>query len=80
MTWPSTASLPTAAFPSPPSGVGRFEHLPTIEAAIRYWSLVRDQAIGADEIERERTAAALVASYEGAREVLMRGPLAHAAG
>ena len=32
-------------FPQPPAGVARLEHLPTVEASIRYWEAIRVQAI-----------------------------------
>ena len=32
-------------FPSSPDGVSRMEHLPTVEASIRYWEAVRVDAI-----------------------------------
>jgi hypothetical protein len=46
------------------------EHLPTIEAGIRYWEAVRVWARRAHDAHRERTAAGLRLSYEAARYAL----------
>jgi len=43
------------------------EHLPTIEASIRYWEAVRVQAIRSHDIGLEWTAMGLKLSYELAR-------------
>jgi hypothetical protein len=45
-----------ARFPSTPDGIGRKEHLPTVEACIRYWEAVRVNAIRTGERSRELTA------------------------
>ena len=54
-------------YPSTPDGVCRKEHLPTVEACIRYWEAVRVDAIQTGEPFRELTAMALRSSYEQAR-------------
>jgi hypothetical protein len=46
------------------------EHLPTVEASIRYWEAVRVQACRAGQPELELTAMALRCSYEQARQEL----------
>ena len=51
-------------FPQPPPGTSRIEHLPTVEASIRYWESARDRAITARDHARERTAMGLRRSYE----------------
>jgi hypothetical protein len=58
-------------FPLTPDGVGRKEHLPTVEACIRYWEAVRVDAIRTGETSRELTAMALRSSYEQARQELI---------
>jgi hypothetical protein len=58
-------------FPSTPDGVGRKEHLPTVEACIRYWEAVRVNAIRTRERSVELTATALRSSYEQARQELI---------
>jgi hypothetical protein len=55
-------------FPQPPPGIPRMEHLPTVEASIRYWEAVRDRAISA----RERTAMGLRRSYEAVLAALSK--------
>ena len=61
-------SLPP--FPISPDGVGRMEHLPTVEACIRYWEAIRVYAIRARNPALERTATSLRSSYEHALEQL----------
>jgi len=46
------------------------EHLPTVEASIRYWEAVRVQALEARQPALEWTAMALRDSYEQARREL----------
>jgi hypothetical protein len=48
------------------------EHLPTVEACIRYWEAVRLQAIQAGKAGLEWTATSLRSSYEQAREELKK--------
>ena len=36
-------------FPKSPDGIARLEHLPTVDASIRYWEAVRLHAIRADQ-------------------------------
>ena len=57
-------------FPSVPDGIGRLEHLPTVEASIRYWAAVRVLAIETQQPALEWTAMSLQDSYEQAREKL----------
>jgi hypothetical protein len=57
-------------FPSSPEGIARLEHLPTVEASIRYWEAVRVHAIEARQPTLECTAMALQDSYEQARQEL----------
>ena len=58
-------------FPSPPDGVARMEHLPTVEASIQYWEAIRVHAILTNQAALEWTADALRCSYEQARQELM---------
>jgi hypothetical protein len=58
-------------FPSSPDGIARMEHLPTVEASIRYWEAVRVEAMRARQPELELTAMGLRCSYEQARQELM---------
>jgi hypothetical protein len=46
------------------------EHLPTVEASIRYWEAVRLQAIRARNDRLVRTALSLRLAYEAARAQL----------
>jgi hypothetical protein len=55
-------------FPVSREGLARMEHLPTIEACIRYWDIVRVHAIRACDPALEWTASALLSSYEQARQ------------
>ncbi len=57
-------------FPSPPDGISRMEHLPTVEASIRYWEAVRVHAIQAGQPALELTAIGLLSSYEQVRREL----------
>lgn len=57
-------------FPSSPNGIGRMEHLPTVEAGIRYWEAVRVRATEADDLALELTAFGLRSSYEQAHHEL----------
>ena len=57
-------------FPSAPDGIARMEHLPTVEASIRYWEAVRVRAFESRQPAMELTAMALRDSYEQARQVL----------
>jgi hypothetical protein len=59
-------------FPSTPDGVGRMEHLPTIEACIRYWDAVRVSAIRTGERALILTAMGLLSSFEQARQELLK--------
>jgi hypothetical protein len=60
------------SFPQPPPGTPRMEHLPTVEASIRYWEAVRDRAIRARDHARELTAMGLRRSYEAALAALTK--------
>jgi hypothetical protein len=61
-------------FPPSPSSVPRRDHLPTVEASIRYWDAVRVRALRSGDDDRVRTATALKLSYEEAhRELTARG-------
>ena len=64
-------------FPAPPDGIARMEHLPTVEASIRYWDAVRLHAIRVHEPALELTAMALRDSYEQARRELTDGEQPH---
>lgn len=57
-------------FPISPDGVSRMEHLPTVEASIRYWEAIRAHAIREGQPDLELTATALRDSYERARQEL----------
>jgi hypothetical protein len=57
-------------FPTPPEGIARLEHLPTVEASIRYWEAVRVQAIRAGQLALELTAMGLRSSYEAVHQEL----------
>jgi len=57
-------------FPEAPSGVPRMEHLPTIEASIRYWEAIRLLAIRSRDPALKRTATGLKLTYEAARNQL----------
>jgi hypothetical protein len=57
-------------FPSSPDGIARMEHLPTVEASIRYWEAVRINAMRAGEPALEWTAMGLRCSYEQVRQEL----------
>jgi hypothetical protein len=50
------------------------EHLPTVEASIRYWEAMRVLAISKRDHARERTAMGLRRSYEAARAALTKPP------
>jgi hypothetical protein len=58
-------SLPV--FPQAPSGVSRKEHLPTVEASIRYWEAIRLMAVRENDPGLEQTATGMKLSYEEAR-------------
>jgi hypothetical protein len=55
-------------YPQPPPGHARLDHLPTVEASIRYWEAVRVRAIRSHNHALERTALGLRLSYETARQ------------
>jgi hypothetical protein len=55
-------------FPAAPAGVDRMEHLPTVEARIRYWNAVRRHAIRTSNLGLELTARNLQTAYEEARQ------------
>jgi hypothetical protein len=57
-------------FPSSPEGIARMEHLPTVEASIRYWEAVRVYAIETRQPALELTAIGLRSSYERALQEL----------
>jgi hypothetical protein len=57
-------------FPSSPDGIPRMQHLPTVEASIRYWEAVRVHAIREGQPSLESTAMGLRCSYEQARQEL----------
>ena len=57
-------------FPSSPDGIARMEHLPTVEASIRYWEAVRVYAIETRQPALELTAVGLRSSYEQALQEL----------
>ncbi len=57
-------------FPRSPDGIARLQHLPTVEASIRYWEAVRLHAIRVREPVLELTAMGLRSSYEQALQEL----------
>ena len=57
-------------FPLSPEGIARLEHLPTVEASIRYWEAVRLLAISASQPALEWIAMGLRESYQQARQEL----------
>jgi hypothetical protein len=59
-------------YPQPPSGVARLDHLPAVEARVRYWEAVRVRAIRSRNHGLERTATGLRLSYEAARQFLLK--------
>lgn len=59
-------------FPSPPQGVDRRKHLPTIEAAIVYWEAVSRYAWDVGDDSLLETANGLKESYEEARTELSK--------
>jgi hypothetical protein len=59
-------------FPSPPQGVDRRKHLPTIEAAIVYWEAVSRYAWDVGDDSLLETAKGLKESYEDARAELSK--------
>ena len=59
-------------YPQPPPGIARQDHLPTVEASIRYWEAVRIRAIRSHNRDLERTAMGLRRSYEAARHALLQ--------
>ncbi len=63
-----TDSLPP--FPPSPSDIPRREHLPTVEASIRYWDAIRVRALRAGDHGLAETATGLKLSYEEARREL----------
>ena len=64
-------------FPVSREGLARMEHLPTIEACIRYWDIVRVHAIRACDPALEWTASALLSSYEQARQEQKKSEPSH---
>jgi hypothetical protein len=66
----SNGDLPP--FPSSPEGVARMEHMPTIEACIRYWEAIRSHAIQTRDPALEFIAIGLRAAYEEARHELTK--------
>ena len=59
-------------YPQPPPGVSRLDHLPTVEASIRYWEAIRGHAIKTENRDLEQSAASLRLSYEAARRELLK--------
>ena len=57
-------------FPSSPVGIARLEHLPTVEASIRYWEAIRELAISARQPALEWIAMGLRESYQQVRQKL----------
>jgi hypothetical protein len=55
-------------YPSPPLGVLRSQHMPTIEASISYWESVRARALAEGDHNLVRTATGLRLSHEAARQ------------
>jgi hypothetical protein len=49
------------------------QHLPTVEASIRYWEAIRLEAAHQNDFARQRTAGGLRLSYEAARRELLKG-------
>jgi hypothetical protein len=57
-------------YPSPPPGTSRRDHLPTVEASIRYWKAIETRAAETHDRALMRTAAGLRLSYEAIRNKL----------
>jgi hypothetical protein len=66
----SSEELPP--YPSPPQGVDRRKHLPTVEAAIAYWEAVGQYAWDIGDDSLLETANGLKESYEEARAELSK--------
>jgi len=58
-------------YPNPPPGTSRLDHLPTVEASIRYWEAIGARATETDDRAVMKTAAGLKLSYEAVRNALL---------
>jgi len=58
-------------YPNPPPGISRLDHLPTVEASIRYWEAIEARATEINNGALMRTAAGMKLSYEAARNQLL---------
>lgn len=67
-----TEEVESPPYPQPPPEINRLDHLPTVEASVRYWEAVRVRAIRSGDQHLERTATGLRLSYEAARQVLLK--------
>jgi hypothetical protein len=56
------------------------QHLPTVEASIRYWDAISHEAAEDKDPARQQTATALKLTYESARRELLRSGRAHERG
>jgi hypothetical protein len=61
-------------YPHPPPKIARLDHLPTVEASIRYWEAIEIRAARVNDYALWRTAAGLRLSYEAARLELLKVP------
>jgi hypothetical protein len=68
----SDEAVESLPFPQPPPGLARLDHLPTVEAGIRYWEAVRVRAMRSHDHDLEWTALGLRLSYEAARQALLK--------
>jgi hypothetical protein len=59
-------------YPQPPPGIPRMQHLPTVQASIRYWEAVRARATRSRDHALEWTAKGLQRSYEAALAALRK--------
>jgi hypothetical protein len=65
----SDEAVESLPYPQTPPGIARLDHLPTVEASIRYWEAVRVRAMRSHDHDLEWTALGLRLSYEAARQV-----------
>jgi len=59
-------------YPNPPPGASRLEHIPTVEACIRYWASVEEAAAKMKSKALLRTAGGLKKSFESIRDELAK--------
>lgn len=76
MSYKEAGGLPP--YPQPPPQIARLDHLPTVEASIRYWEAIEARAARASNYALKQTAAGLRLSYEAARLKLLKAASAGA--